>query len=1083
MLSPSQINGHDVTVADHKEVVKVIRSAGGKPLVMKVMFPSQPPANGYGDLPRDSLQSIPERGRHFSESSVSNHSPALGNLGRVPSGSEQGQRFRSRYDCSHLHERRLRQGSETSAPSSLQSTPTRQRVMSDSAATGREGPSAPVNTHLGTAPSLRGDSPLLPYQNGSASSLQSSQSSQSSSSQQGNLPESSSTATPQPTESEEDAEEDPSTLAKELQTAIKKREGRQRSQSVGVLNGEAEPSTHPTAGRERKMSAFESEVHQKVEERKSRVMEDKLRVTVSKQSAVEVAGGQPSTLMKGSLELGNPTTTLPNILVSSPRDSVDILTKLMAVVGQVPDKERDSLEGGFRQSWASDDSSSRPVSTVASPNVSHTQLLPVKEHQQMEREEESTQTASENGTTGDLATLHAIISQEDTESAAPVESPPSTYAAPPITVSPPPTTAGPPPTTSAPPRNTGPPSHNPTTPPSTTSIPSSNAPAPQPTTAGPPPTVSAPPPILPKPKWLKDGRPLKPAFTSASNIHTNPADDTRMRTASTSNLLAARPKEPMVPPSSAPPVSGGPADIVPDQHGWFDVKSLLKSSTAKQPAQEGVSTPRPTLMATEREEALPASQHRRMHTASPQPLVVAAAFDDEDGNAEERTEDRETVSLHMVEEQPATVMFDFDDVSSNGFDWTMWESSVTVARDLHATKGSTGDADGGKSPAAGGWPSFYDDDPVMEAWGEDETVHGEDSKAEKRKEAAAPLEENHQGGRSDEVPLGISQSILDIPPPITDDNSSGGEGEVDTLEELLEPVPPELLPPPLLDEESLEGERLPEDVFILPPPLEIEGATVDESSTDLPSSTLLPPSDIHTLTVEDYSSAEESSLPVISGDLPPPNVSLDAEDEVPPSAAYPLPPPPLLEEVLDEASSCVGNKSEEDSDNPSLPPPLADHPLEAKAGGRLSVVIDAPFDFQPFTPAVDPTSSMQQSDNESDISDLPPPPPSSAPPTDSPSDTLLDFMLPPPLDPTDSSHIAPVEISVVAPPPRFEVDAVDDEVFASSGSLVEVKDQEKLLSTPPSLRAPFSRYSLALEEDNLGLPSQVCLQSSVEPCM
>lgn len=510
------------------------------------------------------------------------------------------------------------------------------------------------------------------------------------------------------------------------------------------------------------------------------------------------------------------------------------------------------------------------------------------------------------------------------------------------------------------------------------------------------------------------------------------------------------------------------------------MKSLLKSSTAKQPVQEGVSTTRPTLMTTEREEALPASQYRRMHTLSPQPLVVAAAFDNEDGSAGERTEDRETVSLQMVEEQPATVAFDFDDVSNNGFDWTMWESSVTVAKDLHTSKDSTSDAEGGKSMAAGGWPAFYDDDPVMEAWEEDETIHSEDCKVEKSEEGAAPLEENHRDRSSDEAPLGISQTILDLPPPITNDNSHGGEGEVGMLDELLEPVPPELLPPPLLDEESVEGERLPEDVFILPPPLEIEGATVDESSTDLPLSTLLPPSDIHTLTVEDYSSTEESSLLVICGDLPPPNVSLDAEDELPPSAADPLPPPPHLEEVLDETRSCVGNKSEEDSDNPSLPPPLADHPLESKAGGRLSVVIDAPFDFQPFTPEVDPTLSTQQSDNESDTSDLPPPPPSSAPPTDSPSDTPLDFMLPPPLDPTDSSHIAPVEISVVAPPPRFEVDAVDDEVFASSGSLVEVKDKEKLVSTPPSLRAPFSQYSLALEEDNLGLRSQVCLQSSVE---
>ena len=585
-LAPLQINGQDVTVADHKEVVRVIRSAGGKPLVMRVMFPSQPPANGSGDLLRDSLHTIPERGRHFSESSASNHSPALGSAGRVPAGSEQGEKVRSRYDTSLLHERRLRQGSDVSAPPSLQSTPTRQRVMSDVAAKGRESPSAPVSFHHGPIPLLRGDSPHVPHQNGSASSLQSSQSSHSSSSPQENLPESSYTTTPQTTESEENAEEDHSALAKQLQSAIKEREERQQSHSVDGVSDEEESSTLAPVGRERKMSAFELEVHQKAEERKSRVMEDKLHLTDS---------------------LANPAT--PNAI--SPRDSVDILTKLMAVVGQVPDKERDSLEGGFRQSWASDDSSSRPVSTVTSPNVSHTQLQPVMETQQTEQEEESQPTV-EGGNELDTS----------------VKSPPTASAAPPITTASPPAN-GQLPSNSVPSSNAPAPQQNAVGPPSITATPSHKKPAP-------PSTTSVPPPILPKPKWMKGGRAMKPTFATTSNLHANPADDTRVRAASTSNLLPARPADPAVPPGSAPPVGGSQVDIVPDQHGWFDVKSLLKSSAAKRPAQEGVGATQPTVTATEqKEEMLSTSQHRRMHNGLPQPLVVAAAFDEEDSNVGE----------------------------------------------------------------------------------------------------------------------------------------------------------------------------------------------------------------------------------------------------------------------------------------------------------------------------------------------------------------------------------------------------------------------------------------------------------------
>ena len=1027
-----QINGQDVTVADHKEVVRVIRSAGGKPLVMRVMFPSQPPANGSGDLLRDSLHTIPERGRHFSESSASNHSPALGSAGRVPAGSEQGEKVRSRYDTSLLHERRLRQGSDVSAPPSLQSTPTRQRVMSDVAVKGRESPSAPVSSHHGPIPLLRGDSPHVPHQNGSASSLQSSQSSHSSSSPQENLPESSYTTTPQTTESEENAEEDHSALAKQLQSAIKEREERQQSHSVDGVSDEEESSTLALVGRERKMSAFELEVHQKAEERKSRVMEDKLHLTDSP---------------------ANPTT--PNAI--APRDSVDILTKLMAVVGQVPDKERDSLEGGFRQSWASDDSSSRPVSTVTSPNVSHTQLQPVMETQQTEQEEESQQTV-EGGNELDTS----------------VKSPPTASAAPPITTASPPAN-GQLPSNSVPSSNAAAPQQNAVTPPSITATPSPKNPAP-------PSTTSVPPLILPKPKWMKGGRAMKPTFATTSNLHANPADDTHVRAASTSNLLPARPADPAVPPGSAPPVGSSQVDIVPDQHGWFDVKSLLKSSAAKRPAQEGVGATQPTVTATEqKEEMLSTSQHRRMHNGLPQPLVVAAAFDEEDSNVGEGTEDKETVALQMVAEQPAVVTFNFDDVSSNGFDWNMWESSVTVGKDIQASKGSTVDAESERNTATGGWwPSFYDDDPVMEAWGEDVTTHSEDSKSEVREEATV-LEDNHLGESSGKAPLGISSSILDLPPPVTDDDSSEGEGEVDTLDELLEPVPSDLLPPPLLDDDAEEVEGQLEDSFILPPPLEVEGATVDESSTDIP-----PPTDISTLMVEEAD--EESSIPLISDDLPltlpPPNFVTDVEDEDTPSTAHPLPPQPPLEEVLHETSVSAGNTNDEDGGIPSLPPPLADPPCEAKAGsGRLSVVIDAPFDFQPFTPGVNPPSFTHQSDNESDTSDLPPPPPLSAPPTDSPPDTPLDFMLPPPLDSANSSFVSPVQITVVAPPPKFEAEAADDDVFASSGSLVEVKDQEKLSSTPPSLRAPFSRYSLALEEDSQGPYSQVCLWSGKGVCM
>ena len=1031
-LAPLQINGQDVTVADHKEVVRVIRSAGGKPLVMRVMFPSQPPANGSGDLLRDSLHTIPERGRHFSESSASNHSPALGSAGRVPAGSEQGEKVRSRYDTSLLHERRLRQGSDVSAPPSLQSTPTRQRVMSDVAAKGRESPSAPVSSHHGPIPLLRGDSPHVPHQNGSASSLQSSQSSHSSSSPQENLPESSYTTTPQTTESEENAEEDHSALAKQLQSAIKEREERQQSHSVDGVSDEEESSTLAPVGRERKMSAFELEVHQKAEERKSRVMEDKLHLTDSP---------------------ANPTT--PNAI--SPRDSVDILTKLMAVVGQVPDKERDSLEGGFRQSWASDDSSSRPVSTVTSPNVSHTQLQPVMETQQTEQEEESQQTV-EGGNELDTS----------------VKSPPTASAAPPITTASLPAN-GLLPSNSVPSSNAAAPQQNAVTPPSITATPSPKNPAP-------PSTTSVPPLILPKPKWMKGGRAMKPTFATTSNLHANPADDTRVRAASTSNLLPARPADPAVPPGSAPPVGSSQVDIVPDQHGWFDVKSLLKSSAAKRPAQEGVGATQPTVTATEqKEEMLSTSQHRRMHNGLPQPLVVAAAFDEEDSNVGEGTEDKETVALQMVAEQPAVVTFNFDDVSSNGFDWNMWESSVTVGKNLQTSKGSTVDAESERNTATGGWwPSFYDDDPVMEAWGEDVTTHSEHSKSEVREEATV-LEDNHLGESCGKAPLGISSSILDLPPPVTDDDSSEGEGEVDTRDELLEPVPSDLLPPPLLDDDAEEAEGQLEDSFILPPPLEVEGATVDESSTDVP-----PPTDISTLMVEEAD--EESSIPLISEDLPltlpPPNFVTDVGDEDAPSTAHPLPPQPPLEEVLNETSVSAGNTNGEDGGIPSLPPPLADPPCETKAGsGRLSVVIDAPFDFQPFTPGVNPPSFMHQSDNESDTSDLPPPPPSSAPPTDSPPDTPLDFMLPPPLDSANSSFVSPVQITVVAPPPKFEAEAADDDVFASSGSLVEVKDQEKLSSTPPSLRAPFSRYSLALEEDSQGLNSQVCLWSGQEVCM
>ena len=1034
LLAPLQINGQDVTVADHKEVVRVIRSAGGKPLVMRVMFPTQPPANGSGDLLRDSLQTISERGRHFSESSVSNRSPALSNAGKVPAGSEQGEKVRSRYDTSLLHERRLRQGSDVSAPPSLQSTPTRQRVMSDVAAKGRESPLAPVSSHHGPMPLLRGDSPQVPHQNGSASSLQSSQSSHSSSSHQENLPESSYTTTPQTTESEENAEEDHSTLAKQLQSAIKEREERQQSHSVDRVSGEEEPSTLAPVGRERKMSAFELEVHQKAEERKSRVMEDKLHIT------------DP---------LANPAT--PNAI--SPRDSVDILTKLMAVVGQVPDKERDSLEGGFRQSWASDDSSSRPVSTVTSPNVSHTQLQPVMECQQTEQEEENQQTEQEEES---QQTVEAV-NELDTSA----KSPPTASAAPPIMTASPPANGQLLSNATAPQQNAA-------APPSITATPSPNNPAS-------PSTASVPPPILPKPKWMKDSRALKPTFATTSNLHANPADDTRVRAASTSNLLSARPAEPAVPPDSAPPVGGSQVDIVPDQHGWFDVKSLLKSSAAKRPVQDGMAATQPTVTATEqKEEMLSTSQHRRMHTALPQPLVVAATFDEEDSNVGEGTEDKETVALQMVAEQPAVVAFNFDDVSSNGFDWNMWESSVTVGKDLQASKGSTVDAESEKNTATGGWwPSFYDDDPVMEAWGEDVSTYGEDGKPEVREEGTV-LEENHQGGSSGKALLGISSSILDLPPPVTDDDSSEGEGEVDTLDDLLEPVPSDLLPPPLLDDDAEEAEGQLEDSFILPPPLEVEGATVDESSTDIP-----PPTDISTLMVEDAD--EESCIPIISGDLPltlpPPNFASDVGDEDPPSTAHPLPPQLPLEEVLHETSVSAGNTNDEDGGIPSLPPPLADPPFEAKAGGRLSVVIDAPFDFQPFTPGVNPPSFTHQSDNESDTSDLPPPPPLSAPPTDSPPDTPLDFMLPPPLDSANSSFVSPVLIAVMAPPPKFEAEAADDDVFGSSGSLVEVKDQEKLSSTPPSLRAPFSRYSLALEEDSQGLHSQVCPWSGEGVCM
>ena len=1004
----------------------MIRSAGGKPLVMKVMFPSQPTTNGNGDQAQDSLQSIPEGAVRSSELPSSNHSPALGNVGKGLSGTEQGEKARSRYDRSYLHERRLRQASESSASPSLQTTPTRQRVMSDSVAVGRESPPTAVRTNQAPVPPPRGDSPLLTYRSGSVSSLQSSQSS---SSQQ--PPESSSTATPQPTESEEDVEEDQSTLAKELQTAIKKRQVKQRSQSVGVLKSEAEPNAHSMAGRERKMSAFESEVHQKVEERKSRAIEDKLRLTASKHSTVE-----PTTSVQNPLALGVPISPQHSMLAASSRDSVDILTKLMAVVGQVPDRERDSLEDGFRQSWASDDSSSRPVSAVASPYVSSTQLLPVKESQQTEDEE-------------------AAASQEDTQPAGPVESPSTLYTAPPLTAADPPTAAQPPLTTSAPSSittapslNTTMPANNLTTaapspvitaPPATTavSLPTTAAPPPTvatspPTAAASPPTSAAPPPILPKPKWLKDGQPLK--STSTSSLHANPVgDNTRVRAASTSNLLAAMPEEPAV-PASLQPASSSQVDIVPDQHGWFDVKSLLKSSAAKQPVPESKNLPTQTAVGQE-EEVLSVSLNRRMHNAVAQPsVVVAAAFDDEDGNVADKEGDGETVSLDMAEKQHATVSF--GDAANGGFDWNMWESSVTVAKGSQGMKGSVDDAEGDDNTAEGGWPTFYDNDPVMEAWGEDEVVQPEENKTERGEEEATLSKENHQEESDDESSFEMPAQVHDLPPPIINDNPPEGEGEVDMLDE-LEAVPPELLPPPLLDDEpEVEGERAPDHVFLPPPPLEIDGATLDESSTDRPLSILLPPPDIPNLIVEDFDSPGEPSLPVIDGDL--------------------------------------GSESEDDSGLPSLPPPLADGILEAKAGGRLSILIDAPSGFQPLD--VEPTSSTQQSDDESDTSDLPPPPPSSAPPPDSPSDTHLEFMLPPPMDSADNGFIAPVDIDVMAPPPpRFEADVVDDDVFASSGSHVELKDESKLPSTPPSLRAAFSRYSLALEAEKLGLPTLVCM--------
>ena len=345
------------------------------------------------------------------------------------------------------------------------------------------------------------------------------------------------------------------------------------------------------------------------------------------------------------------------------------------------------------------------------------------------------------------------------------------------------------------------------------------------------------------------------------------------------------------------------------------------------------------------------------------------------------------------------------------------------------------------------------------------------------------------------------------------------------------PFDPTELPPPQIHEDETLHERETNGgvTFSTKPSLSITGVTVTDSTTDV--DIILPPplfdgEETHHLLVSipppDFLSFQPGSVPhseeiikapeipppeIPSPEIPPPEIpppeipppEIPPPEIPPPEIPPPEFPPPEFQppeipppEIPPPKVILDSKKDTEAVVNEALPPPIPDI---GSTSSQLSVIIDAPEYFlvpDSSSTLSEPTGYCQveepqtyilpvDGDNinsfsttittgDSDDDGPPPPPPMSPPPDETSTTDALQF-IPQPIESPDGCSPVVSEVKIMIVPSKFETDSsAEDDVFGSSGSSLSLPKaiNSDLPSTPPQLRKPFSRYSLAMEEGKLG---------------
>ena len=940
-----QVNNCNVVTATHDEVVDIVKRARGRPLALKVMYSS---AHSSLKQPDPRKQSVPEGdlpGMHTAirESPSSNHT---GDTEVIP------QRHRLMSDS----------GPSTGG-SQEQRPPQRHRLMSEPFA-GQKNP----RRHPPPPPTvqpLREDPSVFSPLSGSSASLHSNTSTHSNSSQRGNPSGGSQPSTPPEDRKEglnvtglstSESDEPLTPFAQALKEAVRKRSERQTE--TGDVKENTKDSSKDTSFLEQPMSTLQTQ-HVK----------NKTENSPHKESLADSHSHFPTQEDDGEVQHGNPVTSV----LGQPRQSGDILTKLMAVVGQ------DTISDSQIDDQKDDDRISDDMLQKVTP--------------------------------------------------------------PPLRSSTPPKQSTPPPLrSSTPPKQSTPPPLGSSTPPKQSTPPSKLHPFTFPSSHGrvAPPTLQkpkAPPPVKPKPKSSKPAiAPLRETPTTAP-----------------------------VPLAGSSTSQGNPVSrtsLGMNDEGQFDVKRILKGSQL--------------------------------------PPVVTA------------TETRPS----LVDPDPCDPM-----------NWSQWAESVTTAGPRRGVADGGGISEDGDSDSITGDEQVtFTSDAVMESWGNPPPQLDSE-------------EHLSQGSlNTDEIPLPVVDfDILpsedlpsDIPPSFLPPPLPQG-ASFDDIASILDNI----VPPPLFEVEGvttgetstdvttevhplpLDEKEFPNLSFDLPPPLDVDlSLSVDPvlsdddtlqpstaGNTELPVATSHPQVPAENLMPPPHP-LEDTIPPQVPTEnlMPPPHPLEDTirpqvpaenlmppphplEDTIPPQvpAENLMPPPHPLEHTIPPQVPANEDISPLDRENPVsstqisldlIPPPFNAEDLVSTS--RMSVILDAPDDFQ-----ITPSPSMDSFDSsvlppaqlpseaqtktatiKEEESDVPPPPPTTAPPIEEISDSLSPFL-------NDSNEGLPTG-------PEDPTPHTEDDVFGSNVSLAS-KEEEKYSSTPPSMRAPFSRYSISLENETIGIQVCVCV--------